>query len=143
MASESRLFSLSHDTEQLIRKFRLGGAKLGNAYISFSINKQTHAIAASAGIEQIESVDDLVDDLPDNTPRYVLLTYALQYKNDSGRKADKLALIYWIPRTASTEMATLYASAKVWFQEKCDVAKVLEIREADDLTEEFLEERLR
>jgi hypothetical protein len=76
-----------------------------------SINKQNHAIGAAAGIEQIESVDDLVDDLPDNTPRYVLLSYALNYKNDSGRKADKLALIYWIPRTASTEMATLYVGS--------------------------------
>lgn len=70
----------------------------------------------------MEDVDELVDELPDNTPRYVLVTYSMVHGD--GRRSNPLFLVYWIPRTASTEMATLYASAKVWFSEKCDVSKV-------------------
>lgn len=125
-----------------------------------SIVKATHEVRATEdGVVEVESIDDLVDELPDNTPRYVLVSYHLTH--DDGRQASPLFLVYWIPRTASTELSTLYvrfpthtkkkrlvltgdkASAKVWFTEKCDVSKVLEIRDADDLTTEYIEERLK
>lgn len=54
----------------------------------------------------IDEIDELVDELPDNTPRYVLVTYSMDHSD--GRKSKPLFLVYWIPRTASTEMATLY-----------------------------------
>ena len=88
----------------------------------------------------ITDVDELVDDLPDNTPRYILVTWSLTHAD--GRRSAPLFVVYWIPRTASTQQSTLYASAKVWFTEKCDVAKVMEVRDADDLTTDFVESRL-
>ncbi|CCG82169.1 Cofilin/tropomyosin family protein [Taphrina deformans PYCC 5710] len=109
MASESRLFALSAGDQKQIRDFRLKGSKLGTAYLSFSITKSTHEVtAATGGVVAIEDVDELVDALPDNTPRYVLVSYDLQYPD--GRRATPLFLLYWSPRTASTQMATLYVS---------------------------------
>lgn len=57
----------------------------------------------------VDDIDELVDELPDNTPRYVLVTYSMVH--DDGRRSNPLFLVYWIPRTASTEMSTLYVSS--------------------------------
>lgn len=106
-----------------------------------AIDKATHAVAAeSAAPVEISSADELVDELPDNTPRYVLVSWPLTHAD--GRKSAPLFVVYWIPRTASTQQSTLYASAKVWFCERCDVAKVIEIRDADDLTDDTIEAKL-
>lgn len=66
-------------------------------------------MADEGGAVSIEDIDELVDELPDNTPRYVLVSYTLHHPD--GRTATPLFLVYWIPRTASTQMATLYASS--------------------------------
>ncbi|BFZ58935.1 hypothetical protein PYCC9005_006003 [Savitreella phatthalungensis] len=142
MASESRLFALSQETSKLIRDFRLKGGKLGTAYIAFAIDKKTHEVRPEEeSAVAIEDVEELVDELPDNTPRFVLVSWALTHGD--GRQSSPLFVVFWIPRTASTEMSTLYASAKVWFTEKCDVSKVFEIRDADDLTRDYIEEKLK
>lgn len=35
-----------------------------------------------------------------------------------------------------------YASAKVWFQEKADVGKVLDITDLEELTDDFVKSQL-
>lgn len=142
MTSESRLFSISSTSEKLIRNFRLKGAKSGIHYLSWSIERDDHEVVPEEdGPVTISSIEELVDELPDNTPRYVILSYEMTHGD--GRKSTPLVFIYWIPRTSSIAMSTLYASAKVWFIEKCDLSKVIEIRDADDLTTETVEDRLR
>lgn len=79
------------------------------------ILKGTHEIACESGTEagptvlthEDEAMEDLADALPDNTPRYVLVSYDFTHPED-GRRSSPLFLVYWIPRTASTELATLY-----------------------------------
>lgn len=113
MSSESRLFSLSTAIASQIRDFRLKGHKLGGtAYIAFSIKKATHEIASDEVVVVEEGIDELADELPDNTPRYVLVSYAMTHAD--GRQANPLFLIYWIPRTASTELATLYVCLSIY-----------------------------
>lgn len=72
-----------------------------------AIVKTSHEIKSeSDSAVEIEDVDELVDELPDNTPRYVLVSYPLTHAD--GRRSLPLFLVYWIPRTASTELSTLY-----------------------------------
>ena len=40
------------------------------------------------------------------------------------------------------EQLTLYASARVWFQEKAEVAKVLEIKDVEDISDEYIQSQL-
>lgn len=95
--SESRLYTFSHETKEQLRKFRLGTsrAKTPMAKIckseSFACNVQsphtkcvvtdqidikTQEIKPSSD-ETYTDMLELADDLPDSSPRYILLSYPL------------------------------------------------------------------
>ena len=93
-ASESRLYQVSDDTKAKLRKFRLGTsrAKDPQAVICTTpnlvrmnltdcdeedqIDKKTLEIS-QADDEVYKNMVDLADELPDNSPRFVLLSYPL------------------------------------------------------------------
>lgn len=86
------------------------------------------------------SLEDLADELPESSPRYVVLSYNLIHKD--GRTSSPLVLINWAP-TCETGLLTLHASALLDFQNTVDVTKCLEVRDgAEGLTKDILEAKL-
>jgi len=80
-------------------------------------------------------------ELPENSPRYVVLSYELQHPD--GRKSYPLVLINWAPSSSEISMMTLHASALLNFQNTADVSKVIEVRDgAEGLTQEIVEAKL-
>jgi len=142
MANEARLFTLSPTTQSLIRSFRLSKPAPGSSVLIFAIDKNTHEVVPSEEKLTFESgsLHDLQDDLPDNAPRFVLLSYELHHKD--GRRSNPLIMINYVPVTANTTLHTLYASAKVWFQEKADIGKVLDMTDLEELTDDFIKSQL-
>lgn len=61
-------------------------------------------------------------ELPENSPRYVVLSYELHHKD--GRKSYPLVLINWSPSSSETGMLTLHASALLNFQNTVSLFKV-------------------
>ena len=64
------------------------------------------------------SLDELQDELPDNAPRFVLLSYEVesprfrkltQLQHSDGRKSNPLIMINYVPATANTTLKTLVA----------------------------------
>lgn len=53
-------------------------------------------------------------ELPENSPRYVVLSYELEHKD--GRKSFPLVLLNWAPSSSEIGMLTLHASALLNFQ---------------------------
>ena len=53
-------------------------------------------------------------ELPENAPRYVLLSHELNH--DDGRKSFPLVLINWAPRSSEMSLLTLHASGFIDFQ---------------------------
>ena len=53
-------------------------------------------------------------ELPENAPRYVVLSYEL--KHDDGRISFPLILVNWAPRSSEMSLLTLHASAFLDFQ---------------------------
>jgi Cofilin/tropomyosin-type actin-binding protein len=53
-------------------------------------------------------------ELPENSPRYVVLSYELGHKD--GRKSFPLVLVNWAPTSSETGLLTLHASALLDFQ---------------------------
>ncbi|CAG8494294.1 3077_t:CDS:2 [Paraglomus brasilianum] len=86
------------------------------------------------------TIEDLVEELPETSPRYIVLSYELTH-ND-GRKSYPLVLIYYAPVSTKPELHMLYASAKTYFQQRADINKVFDIREAETLSDEWLQEKL-
>lgn len=80
--------------------------------------------------EQVfDDVLELVEELPDNSPRYIVLSYPYQA---DGRLKTPLVLLYWIPPTSGSESRMLYAGALEQFREKAGVSKVLKFEEEED-----------
>jgi len=87
------------------------------------------------------SIEDLVEELPPNSPRYVVLSYEL--KHDDGRTSFPLVFVNWAPSSCETTMMTLHASALLDFQRVVEPNKTIEVRDADEgLTEEIVNARL-
>ena len=55
-----------------------------------------------------------VVELPENAPRYVVLSYELNHSD--GRKSFPLVLLNWAPTTCEMSLLTLHASALLEFQ---------------------------
>lgn len=82
---------------------------------------------------------DLSDELPDNSPRFVLLSYPLTLA--SGRLSVPYVMINYLPPTCTNEMRMLYASAKELMRNQSEVGRIIEMDSAEDL--EGIEDKLK
>lgn len=74
------------------------------------------------------SVEDLVEELPDNSARFIVLSYP--FKLPDGRLKSPLALLYWRPPTCGQSSKMLYAGAVELFRDKAGVSKYVYILHA-------------
>lgn len=69
----------------------------------------------------IDTLEELTEELPDNSARYVVLSYPI--KLDDGRIKNPLVLLYWRPPTCGQESKMLYAGAVELIREKAGVSQ--------------------
>ncbi|KAI9509350.1 hypothetical protein F5148DRAFT_1275283 [Russula earlei] len=134
----SHTVDIPQELKDSVRKFRFTRHK-GNAALVVKINKQKLIMEEADRFDNI-SLEDLAEELPEASPRYVVLSYNLVHED--GRASSPLVLINWAP-ACETSLLTLHASALQDFQNAVDVAKALEVRDgAEGLTKRALEARL-
>ncbi|MCJ1269760.1 hypothetical protein MMC22_009653 [Lobaria immixta] len=104
---------------------------------SDQINKHTLEIV-QADEQVYTDLQDLADELPDHSPRYVLLSHPLTLP--SGRLSVPYVLLYYLPVTCNAELRMLYAGAKELMRNTAEVGRVIEMVESEDL--ENIEEKL-
>lgn len=102
------------------------------------INKSDYAIQIAETDDDypFSSGEELVENLPDNSPRYIVLSQPIT--KPDGRKSSVLAMIYYRPPTCTQEALMLYAGAVELVRGKAGVNKFLEIDDEEDF--ENLEE---
>ncbi|KAH9945898.1 glia maturation factor beta [Epithele typhae] len=123
-----------------LRKFRFARRNSGHAAMVIKINKKDLIMEEVEQFDDI-SINDLAEELPENSPRYVLMSYELNHKD--GRKSFPLVLVNWAPTSSEMGLLTLHASAFLDFQTTADVSKVIEVREgAEGFTKEIIDEKL-
>lgn len=88
--------------------------------VIYVIDKQSYEIKKDSN-EVYTSVQELAEDLPDNTPRYIVVSYPL--KTSDGRLKTPLVLVYWRPRTSGQESRMLYAGAVEMMRDKAGVSQ--------------------
>ncbi|KAK1635010.1 GMF family protein [Colletotrichum phormii] len=134
MASESRLYTFSQETKDHLRKFRLGTSRSNDAQaVIYYIDKNTHEIKQDEDKAVYKSLEEIRDELPDHSPRFILLSYPLTLP--SGRLSVPYVLIYYLPITCNNEIKMLYAGAKELMRNTSEVGRVIDIQEAEDLEE--------
>ncbi|EGW30346.1 uncharacterized protein SPAPADRAFT_63201 [Spathaspora passalidarum NRRL Y-27907] len=132
------LYSFSSETLAELRKFRFASARVDKMQAAiYVIDKESYEVKRD-DTEIIDSVEDLIEELPDNTPRYIVLSYP--FKLDDGRLKTPLVLLYWIPPTSGQESRMLYAGALEQFRDKAGVSRLIKVEDEDDF--EDLQEQL-
>ncbi|RSH89432.1 hypothetical protein EHS25_001981 [Saitozyma podzolica] len=135
----SRAVDIPLDVKDALKKFRFANNK-GTAGISVKIVKASLSMAVDEEFQDM-TIDEMAEELPESSPRYVLISHELKHKD--GRISYPLILINWAPSGSPTDLMTLHASSLSYFQQTAEVAKVLEVRDgAEGLTTETVEERL-
>ncbi|KAF5373855.1 hypothetical protein D9758_000671 [Tetrapyrgos nigripes] len=136
----SHTVDIPQSVKDSLRKFRFARRNEGSAAIVIKINKQKLIMEEVEQFDNI-SIEELAEELPENSPRYVVLSYELNHPD--GRKSFPLALINWAPTSSEISLLTLHASALLDFQTTADVSKVIEIREGPEaLTTEVVDAKL-
>ncbi|KAI0031822.1 glia maturation factor beta [Vararia minispora EC-137] len=136
----SHTVDIPQELKDALRKFRFARRKSGNAALVVKINKQKLIMEEAEQFDDI-TMEDLAEELPESSPRYVMLSYELNHSD--GRKSFPLLLINWAPPACEMGMLTLHASALLDFQNQADVGKVLEVRDGSEgLTTEIVNSAL-
>ncbi|KAF8136750.1 maturation factor [Boletus edulis] len=112
-----------------LRKFRFARRSQGSAALIVKINKKDLVMEEEDQFDNV-SIEELAQELPESSPRYVVLSYELKHKD--GRASFPL-----------TKLMTLYASAFLDFQNVADISKVIDIDDgAESLTKETIDAKL-
>ncbi|KAK3687274.1 hypothetical protein B0T22DRAFT_124086 [Podospora appendiculata] len=134
MSSESRLYTFSQETKDHLRKFRLGTSRSNDPQaVIYMIDKTTKEIRQDDDKTVYKTLADISDDLPDHSPRFILLSYPLTLP--SGRLSVPYVMIFYMPTTCNSAMRMLYAGAKELMRNTAEVTKILDIESAEELEE--------
>uniref|UniRef100_A0A8C1PZB2 Glia maturation factor n=1 Tax=Cyprinus carpio TaxID=7962 RepID=A0A8C1PZB2_CYPCA len=70
------------------------------------------------------------------------VVYSYKYQHDDGRVSYPLCFIFSSPVGCKPEQQMMYAGSKNKLVQTVELTKVFEIRNTEDLTEEWLQEKL-
>ncbi|KAL4779216.1 hypothetical protein BJX76DRAFT_341436 [Aspergillus varians] len=129
--SSERLYAFSPETKEKLRKFRLGTsrAKEPQALI-YIVDTKSQEIRAEDG-EVYTKMEDLADELPESSPRFILLSYPLTMA--SGRLAVPYVLLYYLPENCNPSQRMMYAGAVELMRNTAEVNRVIEVESDEDI----------
>ncbi|OJJ37163.1 hypothetical protein ASPWEDRAFT_107783, partial [Aspergillus wentii DTO 134E9] len=130
-SSESRLYSFSPETKEKLRKFRLTTSRAKDAQaIIYIIDPKSQEIRPEDG-QVYSKMEDLADELPESSPRFILLSYPLTL--GSGRLAVPYVLLYYLPENCNPNLRMTYAGAVELMRSTAEVNRVLDVESEDDI----------
>ncbi|GCB26893.1 actin-depolymerizing factor gmf1 [Aspergillus awamori] len=134
MQSESRLYSFSPETKEKLRKFRLGTSRAKDPqaiiWLADIIDSKSQEIRPEDG-EVYSKMEDLADELPESSPRFILLSYPLTLA--SGRLTVPYVMLYYLPVNCNPNSRMMYAGAVELMRNTAEVNRVIEVHEEDDI----------
>ncbi|KAJ5952294.1 Glia maturation factor beta [Penicillium vulpinum] len=129
--SDSRLYSFSPETKEKLRKFRLGTSRAKDAQaIIYIIDAKSQEIRPQDD-KVYSNMEDLSDDLPDSSPRFILLSYPMTTKD--GRPTVPYVLLYWLPENCNPMQRMSYANAVELMRSSAQVNRVIEVEADEDI----------
>ncbi|KTF89087.1 hypothetical protein cypCar_00016473 [Cyprinus carpio] len=137
---------VDEDLVKKLRDFRFR-KETNNAAIIMKIDKDKQLVILEEEHEDI-SPEDLKNELPERQPRYPslkqnsLCAVLYKYQHDDGRVSYPLCFIFSSPVGCKPEQQMMYAGSKNKLVQTVELTKVFEIRNTEDLTEEWLQEKL-
>lgn len=137
MSQNVKVCDINDDVKDALKKFRFRKSR-NNAALILKVNRQEQRICVDNLIEDVAELDDLQELLPSHEPRYIIYTYKMIH--DDGRISFPMCFIFFTPRDCHMELQVMYAGTKIALQTEASLARSYEIRELDELTDEWLQE---
>ncbi|OJJ98717.1 hypothetical protein ASPACDRAFT_30348, partial [Aspergillus aculeatus ATCC 16872] len=129
--SESRLYSFSPETKEKLRKFRLGTSRAKDPQaVIYIIDNKSQEIRPEDG-EVYTKMEDLADELPETSPRFILLSYPLTLS--SGRLTVPYVMLYYLPENCNPSLRMMYAGAVELMRNTAEVNRVIEVESEEDI----------
>lgn len=138
MADNVVICDIDPALKELIKKFRFR-KETNNAAIIMKVVKETQTIVLDEEIDDC-SVEELSEELPTSQPRFVVYSYC--YNHDDGRTSYPLCFFFISPAGCKPEQQMMYAGSMLSLVKEAGLTKVFEVRSTEDLTEEWLLEKL-
>ncbi|CAH8838692.1 unnamed protein product [Trichobilharzia szidati] len=136
--SELRVADMSQVTLDSIKKFKF--RKCNNTIaLTLKIDKETLKVEIEDTFEDT-TLENLKDALPSHQPRYILLSY--RYEKQDGRVSFPYCLVFSTPQGSPPNLQMMYAASLTNVTHKSEVTKVFELRDLEELSDEWLEENL-
>ncbi|KAB7505377.1 Glia maturation factor gamma [Armadillidium nasatum] len=130
--------SIHPDLKEAIKKFRFR-KETNNAAIIMKVNAEDQNVVIEEMLD-VEDVDDLKNNITDTQPRFALLSWTIKHKD--GRTSYPMAFIFFTPRDCKPQLQMMYAGTYKRLIEECQLTKVFQIRDIDELDDEWIETNL-
>lgn len=139
MSAEVPVCRMGPELSSELKKFRFNRSRNGRALI-MKIDADRMEVVVDELMEDI-TTEQLRDELPERQPRFA--AYSFEMHHDDGRLSYPLCLIFSTPRGCKTELLVMYAGTKLSLIKESEITKVYEVQDLEELTTEWLEEKLR
>lgn len=140
MAKNLQICEIDLEVKEKAKVLRFQKNPKTNAAIVLKIDPEKTLIVVDEEYTDI-STDELREELPAHQPRYVLYSYIR--KHDDGRVSYPLVFIFISPQGCKPELQMMYSGSKISLVNVLGATKVFELRSVEELTEEWLLEKLK
>lgn len=139
MSGRISICTIVDEAKEAIKDFRFRKNENTSALI-LKVVREKHEIHVDEKLDHVENLEELKDYLPEHQPRYIILSY--KQKHCDGRISYPICFIFYTPRDSQIDLQMMYAGSKVTLQKEADISRGYEIRELDEMNEEWLHEKL-
>ncbi|CAG9577025.1 unnamed protein product [Danaus chrysippus] len=130
---------IGEDVKEKLKKFRFQ-KHTSNCALILKVNRDKQALEVDDELDNIE-LEDLQEILPSHQPRFIVYSYKLEHTD--GRISFPMCFIFYTPRDAHMELQVMYAGTQRALAAAVGAPRLLEVREIDDLTNEWLNDKLK
>lgn len=135
---EVKVCEVGEDAKKKIKAFKRKQTTT-NCALVLKIDKENLAIVVDEEYEDL-SLEELQEELPGHQPRYILYIY--KNTHSDGRISYPLCFIFISPAGLKPELNVMYAGSKHSLINETKMTKIFELRNLEELTEEWLRGRL-
>lgn len=138
MSGNVNICEITEEVKNLLKEFRFSKVQNTSAIV-LKVDREKQQIILDEKLDGI-TIEELQESLPSHQPRYVVLSYRQEHSD--GRISYPLCFIFYTPRDSHAELQMMYAGTKIALQREADLSRAYEVRELEELTEEWLLEKL-
>ncbi|KAK0098229.1 hypothetical protein PV326_010286 [Microctonus aethiopoides] len=134
MTSQSTC-DIEDEVKKAIKDFRFRKSQK-NAALIIKVNRQKQTVC----LDQLIEIEELQEIIPSHEPRYIVYSYKMEHAD--GRISFPMCFIFYTPRDIQMQLQVVYASMKLVLQKEVELTRCYEVRELEELTEEWLKAKL-